>query len=103
MPYTPLSIRWDSLVHGMPKAILLVNKELELNAWNLERFLIACRKTKTKVVNIANQKKEKSLKNQGEPKLNQANRPSAGKLSLILVLHLIGRECGTSFLDQSQS
>ena len=37
MPYTPLSIRWDSLVHGMPKeAILHVNKELELNAWNLE-------------------------------------------------------------------
>lgn len=43
MPYTPLSIRWDSLVHGMKnikdiykEAILLVNIELELNAWTLE-------------------------------------------------------------------
>ena len=68
-----------------------------------ERFLIACRKTKPKSSTQPIRKKEKSLKNQGEPKLNQANRPSAGKLSLILVLHLIGRVCGTSFLDQSQS
>ena len=61
-----------------------------------ERFLIGA-------VTTANQKKGKSLRNQWEPKLNQANRPSAGKLSLLLVLHLIGRECGTSFLDQSLS
>ena len=66
-------------------------------------FLILCRKTKTKVrrkENLLNILWKRKVKTSEPPKARE-NAPT--KSSLLFVMHLIGLETCSSFLDQSQN
>lgn len=73
----------------------------------LERLLINCRKTKTNVITMTNEKKEKyhGVKTQSEnieANCRKRGKTHATKSWLVSVLHLIGWKSGASFLDQSE-
>ena len=85
--------------------------------WNfcgLSKYICYCReffvffwvcKTKTKGTTIANQKGKKAFKSQSNWKqtnILRRRKTRVNKSWLVLVLHVIGWQSGTSFLDQSQ-
>ena len=76
----------------------------------LEWFSIECRKTKTKVVKLANKKRHRQSSEPIKTRSNYMNlTKSEGKCvrasesRLVLVSLLIGRNCGANFLSQSRS
>ena len=77
-----------------------INKEvlpLKASCYPMERFSIECRKTKTKVITMANQRKGNITSSQSELKANTSKlngvkrgKTRVTKSRLVLVLHLIG-------------
>ena len=71
----------------------------------LEQFSIECRKTKTKVITLANQKGRRAIHCPIKTRSNYTKTREAcvSKSRLVVVLLLIGRVSGAIFLSQSPS
>ena len=73
----------------------------------MERFSFECRKTKTKVITLANHNRCKQRANQNSKQIHvtgaKRGKTRASKSRLFLVFFLIGWESGASFANQSRS